>query len=244
MVVSDMTTSTKDKTLAHFFDTIHRNQQGNRDRFPERYDIIQRVDNCFAAAGKHLTDAKPILIGPMFLRSQYTYKAAAGMTLGGQFSESFVLMRSCLEYAGYATLIFSDPRLEEVFLNRHADEASKNTQRRTFGNIDQISKAIAGFDQKLSEIFKDMYDRSIDFGGHPNPHAMIGLMNINKDDDEQLTSISTFALAVHPKVIEFAMHKVAQVGLTSLCIFENMFKEKFELLGIWAKIDALKESGL
>jgi len=56
--------------------------------------------------------------------------------------------------------------------------------------------------------------------------------------------MSTFALAVNPKVIEFAMHKVAQVGLTSLCIFENMFKEKFELLGIWAKIDALKESGL
>jgi hypothetical protein len=33
-------------------------------------------------------------------------------------------------------------------------------------------------------------DRSIDFGGHPNPHAMIGSMNINKDDDEQLTSMS------------------------------------------------------
>jgi hypothetical protein len=126
MVVSDMTSSTKDKTLAHFFDTIHRNQQGNRDRFPERYRIIQRVDDCFTAAKKHLGDAQPIFIGPMFLRSQYAYKTAAGMTLAGQFSESFVLMRSCLEYAGYATLIFNDPRLEEVFLNRHADEASKN----------------------------------------------------------------------------------------------------------------------
>ena len=127
-------------------------------------------------------------------------------------------MRSCLEYAGYATLIFNDPRLEEVFLNRHAGEASKNTQRRTFGSIDQIYKAIAGFDQQLSKIFKDMYDRSIDFGGHPNPHAMMGSMNINKDYDEQLTSISTFALAVRPTVIEFAMHKVAQVGFTSLSI--------------------------
>ena len=47
------------------------------------------------------------------------------MALAGQFSELFVLMRSCLEYAGYAILIFTSPHLEEVFLNRHADEASK-----------------------------------------------------------------------------------------------------------------------
>jgi hypothetical protein len=140
LVVSDMRTSTTNKTLAHFFDTIYRNQRDNRDRFPERYSIIQRVDNCFTATGKHLGDAKPIFTGPMFLRSQYAYKAASGATLAGQFSESFVLMRSCLEYAGYATLIFNDRRLEEVFLNRHADEASKNTQRRAFGNADQFPK--------------------------------------------------------------------------------------------------------
>jgi hypothetical protein len=238
-----MTTSTKDKSLAHFFETIHRNQQGNRDRFPERYRIIQRVDDCFTAAKKHLGDAQPIFIGPMFLRSQYAYKTAAGMTLAGQFSESFVLMRSCLEYAGYAILIFIDPRQEEVFLNRHADKASKNAQRRTF-EISTITKAIAGFDQKLSEIFKDMYDRCIDFGGHPNPHAMIGSMNVNKDDNEQLTSMSTFALAVHPKIIEFAMHKVAQVGLTSLSIFEHMFTPQFEVAGIRTEMTALKEVGL
>jgi hypothetical protein len=89
-----------------------------------------------------------------------------------------------------------------------------------------------------------MYDRSIDFGGHPNPHAMIGSMNINKDDDAQLTSISTCALAVHPKVIEFAMHKVAQVGLTSLSIFEHMFTPQFEVAGIRAEMAALKEAGL
>ena len=91
-----MTTSTTNKTLAHFFDTIYRNQQGNRDRFPERYSIIQRVDNCFAAAGKHLADAKPIFTGPMFLRSQYAYKAASGATLArlDRFDPGFCELRS------------------------------------------------------------------------------------------------------------------------------------------------------
>jgi hypothetical protein len=89
-----------------------------------------------------------------------------------------------------------------------------------------------------------MYDRCIDFGGHPNPHAMMGSMNMNKDDNEQLTSISTLAPAVHPKIIEFAMHKVAQVGLTSLSIFEHMFTPQFEMAGIRAEIAALREVGL
>jgi hypothetical protein len=244
MMVLDMTTSPKDKSLAHFLETIHRNQQCIQDRFSERYRTIQRVDDCFAAAaGKHLRDVKPMFTGPMFLRSHYAYKTAAGMTLAGQFCESFVLMRSCLEYAGYAIRLFTDPNLEEVFLNRHADKASKNALRKNF-EISSITNAIAGFDKKLSEIFKDMYERSIDFGGHPNPHAMFGAANINKDDDNKLTSMSTFAFSVNPKTIEFAMHKVAQVGLTTLCIFEHMFKGKFELLGIRARIDELKESGL
>ena len=120
--------------------------------------------------------------------------------------------------------LFTDPNLEEVFLNRHADKASKNALRKNF-EISTIKNAIAGFDKKLSEIFKDMYDRSIDFGGHPNPHAMLGSAYIDKDDDEQLTSMSTFALAVNPKTIEFAMHKVAQVGLTTLCIFDICLKK-------------------
>ena len=240
----DMATSPKDTSLAHFLETIHRNQQCVQDRFPERYRTIQRVDDCFAAgAAKHLGDVKPMFTGPMFLRSHYAYKTAAGMTLAGQFCESFVLMRSCLEYAGYAIRLFADPSLEEVFLNRHTDKASKNALRKNF-EISTITNAISGFDKNLSGIFKDMYDRSIDFGGHPNPHGMLGSSNIDKDNDEQITSMSTFALAINPKTIEFAMHKVAQVGLTTLCIFELMFKGKFELLGIRAKIDALKESGL
>lgn len=244
MVAFDMTTSPEDKSLAHFLETIHRNQQCIQDRFSERYRTIQRVDDCFAAAaGNHLRDVKPMFTGPMFLRSHYAYKTAAGMTLAGQFCESFVLMRSCLEYAGYAIRLFTDPNLEKVFLNRHADKASKNALRKKF-EISTITGAIARFDKKLSEIFKHMYDRSIDFGGYPNPHAMFGAADIAKDDDEQLTSMSTFAFAVNPKPIEFAMHKLARVGLTTLCIFEHMFKEKFELLGIRAKIDALKGSGL
>jgi hypothetical protein len=35
-----------------------------------------------------------------------------------------------------------------------------------------------------------------------------------------------------------------QVGLTALCIFQHVFKAKFELLGIRQEIDAIKDTGM
>jgi hypothetical protein len=242
-VPRQMTTSTTDKSLDRFLEAVRCNQQSNRKRFPERYRIIQRVDDWFARSGNHLDNAKPMFTGPMFMRSHYAYKAAAGMTLAGQFSESFVMMRSCLEYAGYVLLIFTNPDLEEVFLKRHVDIASKKAQRGKF-EVSNVIRKIAGFDQKLSEVFKEMYDRSIDFGAHPNPHGIFGATNISKDENEQMTAMSTAALVKNPRVTEFAMHRVAQVGLTSLCVFQHVFTEKFEMLGMRAEMDALKEAGL
>src|SRR5260370_11746366 len=107
-----MTTLTTDKSLARFLEVVHTNQQGNRANFPKQYRLIQRVDDCFVKATENLVDPKPVLTGPLFFRSQYAYKTATGMTLTGQVTKSFVMMDSCLEYAGYALAIFADPRLD------------------------------------------------------------------------------------------------------------------------------------
>jgi hypothetical protein len=243
-----MATSNTDKSLASFIARVQANQQGNRERFPEQYSIIERVDNLFVVVSKHLAYAKPVFSGPMFLRSHYAYKTAASMTLAGQVPESFVIMRSCLEYAGYALAIFADPHLadapsrEQVFVNRHADEASMKIQKEEF-KIVKIEKTIAAFDEKLANIFRFLYQRSIDYGGHPNPHGMLTAMNMDKEDDK-VTSITTLALTVEPLPIIFAMKSVAQVGLTALYIFHEMFKAKFELLGIRGEMDALRKAGL
>jgi hypothetical protein len=74
-------------------------------------------------------------------------------------------------------------------------------------------------------------------------HGVLTSMKMEKKDD-QLTSITTLALTDDPTITLFAMQNVAQVGLTSLCIFQIMCEAKFELLGLRAEIDALKRAGL
>jgi hypothetical protein len=63
------------------------------------------------------------------------------------------MMRSCLEYAGYALAIFKDPALESFFTNRHVSQADMTAQKTAF-RISEIKKAIESFDSKLAELFQ------------------------------------------------------------------------------------------
>ena len=141
------------RDLVQFLEIAHQNQCGNRARFPEPYSLIERVDNCFVRGAENLIDPKPAITGLFFLRSQYAYKAAAGMSLSGQVAESFPMMRSCLEYAGYALVIKDTPTLQEVFLNRHVDDASKRAQKAQF-TIGNTIAIIRKFDATLAAILR------------------------------------------------------------------------------------------
>ena len=134
--------------LTQFLKAVHHHQQRNRERFAEPYRLMQRVNDCFVTAQQALVDPKPVLSGVLCLRSQYAYKAAAGMALAGQEGEAFAMMRLCLEHAGYALAIFAEPTgndtptREQIFLNRHLDDASRKAQKREF-TIRNICEIIA-----------------------------------------------------------------------------------------------------
>ena len=63
-------------------------------------------------------------------------------------------------------------------------------------------------------------------------------MQLDKRDGE--TGITALALSADAKILLHAMKNVAQVGLTVLYIFQHIFTAKFELLGIKASIDELR----
>jgi hypothetical protein len=149
--------------LTRFLQVVSSNQMGNLARFPEEYCLMRRVNDCFSTGGEHLINPNPVATGMLFLRSQYAFKTTVGMALAGQVVQALVMMRSCLEYAGYALVMFADPTLEDVFFGRHVDDAGRNAQIQKF-LIREIRATITTFDNRLAEIFKKLYDRAIDMG--------------------------------------------------------------------------------
>jgi hypothetical protein len=234
-------TSWTSDNLTQFLNQVHLNQKANVAKFAEPYRLIRRVNECLSIAGENLVNPKPVMTGVLFQRSQYAYKTAAGMALAGQVVETFVMLRSCLEYAGYALAIFNEPDLQVVFMSRHVSDDGMKAQKEKF-RMSEIRQVIASFDAKLAELFQLFYERSIDFGGHPNPHATMSAVQIGHEGSD--STITTFALSTEPKVLSHAMKSVAQVGLTALFIFQHIFKAKFELLGINAEMNALRNENL
>lgn len=47
----------------------------------------------------------------LFYRSHSAFRVASGQVLAGQLTESYAVMRLCMEFAGYGLLMFSQPRL-------------------------------------------------------------------------------------------------------------------------------------
>jgi hypothetical protein len=230
-----------ERSLQEFFDALRSAQQANRTKFADRYDIIERIDRCFVRVGKNLNKISSPMSGVFLLRCQSAFATAAGMALAGQVVETFVMQRSVLEYAGYCLVIGKTPSVEGVFLGRHTSAKAMKAQKEAF-TIGAVKVAVRRCDTKLADVFVENYDRSISFGGHPNPHAAFSAMVVDERDGER--SMTVLAVSDDPKVVVHALKCTAQVGLTALCLLQHVFKEKFELLDISQEIDALKNTGM
>jgi len=230
-----------DDALTQHLDKVHSNQRTHYARFPLAYRHIAQVDNCFERAGKNLTNVSPVMAGNFLLRCFYAYRTAAGMALAGQVVETFAMLRSTLEWAGYCLAICETPALEAVWIDRHASAADMTAQKKTF-LVSNIRGCIARHDVKLASIFDDLYQRAIDFGGHPNPQATFSAMTLEDRGDGE-TALTTLATSGDPTAVGHALKSTAQVGLTALYILQHGFKAKFELLGIRQDIETMRKSG-
>ena len=111
------------------------------------------------------------------------------------------MLRSALEYAGYCLTTYKTPALTEVFIGRHKGKDEMKAQKEAF-KIGAIRAAIGRYDAKLSGCFDELYQRSIDFGGHPNPHASFSAMLLDERDNQ--TGMTILAISNDPKNLAHA----------------------------------------
>jgi hypothetical protein len=97
--------------------------------------------------------------------------------MAGQIAEVFPQLRACLEYAAYALHIDRNNDLVEVWLRRHDDHDTLNAVKNHF-KISEIKKSIRTTNRHVADVFDELYQRTIDFGGHPNERAITGNLMI------------------------------------------------------------------
>jgi hypothetical protein len=205
---------------------------GNKNIIAQR---LAAVDDIFEEIHPILKPSTTAQLVPSFLllRSFNAFRASVMVCLALP-TDSYPLQRSCLENAGYARLISTMPQLSERWLNRDDDPGSKSL----FTNR-AVRDAIASSDEKLASIYQDLYERTIDFGAHPNEKSVTA--NLIKGSLE--TGNAQFVmLGGDSLALDHGLRTCAQVGICALKVLDLVFSELFAKINFKEKITKASSS--
>lgn len=232
-----------DDNLSEHIETAFSNALATFVNKKPEYGLFVGIDEVYISACQDFKINPPDLMSALFLvRAHSGYRAATQLAMNGQIAESFPVLRVCLEYSLYALHINKSPAVEgepdlgRVWIQRHDDPAAKQASRNNFGT-GRVFATLRECDRGLGESIGGLYERTIDFGGHPNERAVTGSMTMTDDDGRtEIQPIYLHGDSIH---LDHALKTTAQVGLGCLFIFRHIFQERFEILGISADIEIL-----
>lgn len=225
-LLTDFLQAAEDNSIARF---------ANR---PEDFALLTEVDEIFRLIIDNLDNTPEWFEAFFLLRSHSAYLATVRLVTSGQATESYATSRQCLEFALYGFYLFRHKNLQKDWLSRTESAAAREKVRRTFKTNHMFAQLIND-DPKHGTAAKALYERTIDYGAHPNEQALSTTMKIVLEDKKRI--MQAFYMHGDDNQTRAALKTAAQVGVTSMCVLRNVFKQRYDIIGITEKLDAIKK---
>lgn len=215
--------------LTKFLQETHQQQYASFHNKKEAVDRLVMIDELFVRVSKHWLNPPSEVEAMLLLRCHAALRAAAGEAMAGQAVECYRQCRGALENAAYAVHIRRNPPLQPVWLNRHQDDAGLKASKQEFRHV-AVAASVTAANRHAGERFEELYQRTIDWGGHPNERSVTGNMKIVEEPDRRIM----LAIMLHGDGVQLdaALKMVAQCGMVSLEMLQVLYNAKFEILGI------------
>jgi hypothetical protein len=84
-----------------------------------------------------------------------------------------------------------------------------------------------------------LYDRTIQFGGHPNEKTVT--QSLKMDITREQTRLDQIYLQGDGTILDHWIKTANQIGICVLKIFEHVHHERFEKMNVKARIEALSQ---
>jgi hypothetical protein len=224
-------------SLSDFIQASFQNALATFVHKKHAFNLLLDVDGVFKGISGNLDYTKTPLEPALLHRSHSAFLASCRLAMSGQATETFPQLRSCLEYALYALHINENPPLAEIWLRRHESNSSLKEVKRNFRHVD-VMKTLVTRDAALHDILFELYERTIDFGGHPNERAVLSSTSM-RDEGESTVIRNQYLHSGDSSALDHALHTSAQIGLGSLIVFQLIYKERFGILDLQDKVESL-----
>jgi hypothetical protein len=199
---------------------------------------FQHIDKVYRTIIENISNTKDWFPVFFLLRTHASYLTAVQLSASGQIPEAYMVLRGCLENAFYGFNIYKNPSLTETWLKRNDDENWKRLVKNKF-QIKAILDSLKGMNKNLGTSAKELYERTIEYGAHPNPHGILTL--VRQEQQDRFIRFDLAYLQGNTKPHALCLKTTAQVGLCCLMIFKVVYKERFDLLGLSDGIEKLSK---
>jgi hypothetical protein len=234
-----------DDPLSTFFRDTEYNERASSLNFARIYVVLQKVHVTFqelekAVAKDNRVELERLVPRFLAIRTHSSFLAGIRLAMSGQLPESYAVLRSAIEQAWYALHIAKDtnpPNRAKVWLARDNNKDSKSKCRKEFA-VGKVRSTHELFDCSTAMQLHELYDRTIDFGGHPNEKSLFGAMSRVETANEIIYSVGILSFR-DPVLVVAALHMAVAVAIGTLKVFELIFQERFLILGLDAKVLAL-----
>lgn len=227
-----------DDKLTDFLTLAHQNRFATFVGMKEWFGRLTAIDACFSTVSDGWINPANQMAAHLFIGCHAAFRTACEVAVSGQVAQTYPQMRVCLEYAGYALHIHRNPDLGEVWISRHNSTQDLISARNEF-TISKVKATIRTANRKAHEVFDELYQRTIDFGAHPNERALTGNMDIVEMGDR--TRYDQLILQGDGLPLVHVMKTLAQTGICTLEILQEAFPARFELLGVRENILILRK---
>lgn len=225
-------------SLSKYIDVAIKNIGATFANDKNEYPLISEIDRIYLEIAQALNNPGERIIEAILLyRSHSSFRAAAMLAMSGMVPETFVQLRNCLENALYSLHIQKNEGYGEIWLNRHTDDDSLKAVKNHFKMVN-VKKTLQETDANNYEVAQKLYDRTIDFGAHPNEMASTSSLAITEENGD--IKLQQTYLTGGDMQQRHAMKTAAQVGVCTLYILRKIFKERFDILGLTEKLDKLR----
>jgi hypothetical protein len=215
--------------ISQFFDAARINEFATFANLKDDVARLSDIDLPYRKAINGLHHSKDWFAGFFMLRAHSNILAACRLCWSGQIPESYALLRSCLENTFYGLYIARHPESCETWLRRHDNDATKQKVRDEF-RVGALLKFAADVDATEGKAAGVLYERTIDYGAHPNERALMQTLQINKEADH--VEFKSNYLDKNSAAMKMALKTTAQVGACTLSLFRTVYAERFDILGL------------
>ncbi|NWG86237.1 MAG: hypothetical protein HXY26_01795 [Hydrogenophilaceae bacterium] len=215
--------------ISKFIDAARANEFATFANLTGEIARLSDIDLGYRKAIDGVNHSKDWFAGFFLLRAHSNFLAACRLCWSAQIPESYALLRSCLENALYGLYLSKHPESRETWLRRGEDTAARQRVKDEF-QIGTMLRLAAMVDATEGAVARALYDRTIDSGAHPNELALMQTLQINKSADH--IEFKSNYLDHDSVALRAALKTTAQVGVCALSLFQLIYPERFDIMGV------------